>query len=170
MDKIFHAFCDWANLIWGMFLALATHLIGAGGPILFFFLILNVVDFYYGRQKAKATNTLSSKVGADGIRKKVSYWVVIGIAFYVAHILGSLLGPQLGVDLSWLHLIGWFTLAVYIINELTSIIENLIVLGYDPPAILVKGLAVARTVVDAAGNKIIPNLDQKGPSEDEKKS
>lgn len=160
MEKIFNAFYDWANLIWGMFLALAAHIIGAGGPILLFFLVLNIVDCYYGRQKAKATNTLSSKKGAEGARKKVGYWVVIGIAFWVGHILGELLGPQLGADLSWLHLIGWFTLAVYILNELTSIVENLLVLGVDVPAIFVKGLAVARTIVDAAGNKIVPNLDK----------
>ena len=69
------------------------------------------------------------------------------------------MGPELGIDLSFLHLIGWFTLAVYILNELTSIVENLLVLGVDVPAIFVKGLAVVRTIVDAAGNKIIPDVD-----------
>lgn len=153
------AFEDKANLLWATILAVLTHFFGAAWPVFAFFLLLNVVDFYYGRKKAKATNTLSSKIGAEGISKKVSYWVVIGLAFCISYVLVNVLGPALGVNLGFLQLIGWFTLAVYIINELTSIVENLLVLGYDVPKILVKGLAAARSAVDAAGNKIVPDVD-----------
>ena len=52
---------------------------------------------------------------------------------------------------------GWFVLAIYIINELTSIVENMMALGVDVPDILVKGLAAARTVVDQAGDKVVPD-------------
>ena len=47
-------------------------------------------------------------------------------------------------------------IGVYILNELTSIVENLVVLGYDVPEIFVRGLNAARDVVDAAGDKILP--------------
>ena len=159
MNKIFGAFTDGANLFWGGIVAIYTHFIGGRLPVFLLFLALNVIDFYYGRQKAIKTDTLSSKIGAEGVRKKVAYWVVITIAFAIGHILATSLGPELGIDLSFLHLIGWCTLAVYILNELTSIVENLLVLGVDVPAIFVKGLAVVRTIVDAAGNKIIPDVD-----------
>ncbi|MFR8954558.1 MAG: phage holin family protein, partial [Flavonifractor plautii] len=42
-------------------------------------------------------------------------------------------------------------------NELTSIVENMMALGVDVPDILVKGLAAARTVVDQAGDKVVPD-------------
>ena len=93
--------------------------------------------------------------GAVGIMKKVSYWVVIAMAFGVAQVLIDF-GTEIGAPLGFLHLIGWFTLGVYILNELTSIVENLVVLGYEVPEIFVRGLNAARKAVDAAGNKIIP--------------
>lgn len=160
MDKVqtvFQAFTDKANLIWAAVLTALTQLFGRSWPVFAFFLVLNVLDFYYGRKKAKATNTLSSAVGAHGIEKKVSYWVMIGLAFATSHVLVSILGPALGVKLDFLMLIGWFTLAVYILNELTSIVENMLVLGYDVPEILVRGLAAARSAVDEMGNKVVPS-------------
>ena len=60
------------------------------------------------------------------------------------------------MNLGFLMLIGWFTLAVYILNELTSIVENMLVLGYEVPEILVRGLTATRSTVDVAGNKVIP--------------
>ena len=159
MNKIFGAFTDGANLFWGGLVAIYTHFIGGRLPVFVLLFALNVIDVYYGRRKAIKTNTLSSKIGAEGVRKKVASWVIITISFFIGHILATSLGPELGIDLSFLHLIGWFTLAVYILNELTSIVENLLVLGVDVPAIFVKGLAVVRTIVDAAGNKIIPDVD-----------
>ena len=41
--------------------------------------------------------------------------------------------------MGFLQLLGWFVLAVYIINELTSIVENMVALGIDVPEIFVKG-------------------------------
>lgn len=160
IQNTLQAFEDKANLFWATLLALLSHFFGPAWPVFLLFLVLNVVDFYYGRKKAKATDTLSSKIGAMGIEKKVSYWVVIGLAFGVSYVLVNVLGPALNVDLGFLQLIGWFTLAVYILNELTSIVENLLVLGYDVPKILVRGLAAARSAVDAAGNKIVPDPDK----------
>ena len=64
-----------------------------------------------------------------------------------------------------LRLLGWFTLGVYILNELTSIVENLVVLGYDVPEIFVRGLNAARSVVDAAGDKVLPEKTEEGKGE-----
>lgn len=167
IQNTLQAFEDKANIFWATLLALLTHFFGKAWPVFAFFLLLNVVDFYYGRKKAKATGTLSSKVGAEGISKKVSYWVMIGLAFGVSYVLVNVLGPALELNLVFLQLIGWFTLAVYILNELTSIVENLLVLGYDVPEILVRGLAAARSAVDAAGNKVIPGPDSKEEMEND---
>lgn len=154
-QSIIQAFTDKANLAWAVVVTALASVLGRHWYLFVFYLVLNVVDFYYGRQKGKKTNTLSSAVGAKGIEKKVSYWVVIGLAFAVSFVLVEM-GKTIGVSLDFLVLIGWFTLAVYILNELTSIVENLLVLGYEVPDILVRGLSAARSAVDAAGNKVVP--------------
>ena len=160
IGSIFAAFADKANLIWGAILAGCSYLFGAHWPLFAFFLLLNVVDYVYGILKAKATDTLNSGKGFKGVVKKVSCWIVIAIAFGLASIFIDV-GSTIGVDLAFLRLLGWFVLAIYIMNEVTSILENMVALGVDVPPILLTGLAAAKTAVDAAGDKVVPNSDGK---------
>ncbi len=155
IGSIFSAFSDKANLIWGAILAGCSYLFSAYWPLFAFFLALNVIDYIYGILKAKGTNTLNSGKGFMGIVKKVSYWIIIAISFGIS-VMFIDVGATIGVDLSFLQLLGWFVLAIYIINEITSILENMVALGVDVPPILLKGLAAAKTAVDAAGNKVVP--------------
>lgn len=155
MMELFSVFADKANLVGATAMAVLGGVFGAHWQVFAFFLVLNIIDFYYGRRKAMKTNTLSSAKGADGIRKKVSYWVIIALAFGIAEIMVDF-GVTVSINLAFLRLIGWFTLGVYILNELTSIVENMVVLGYDVPEIFVRGLNAARDAVDTAGNKVIP--------------
>ena len=155
MGTIINVFSDKANLIWGALLAGCSFLFGAHWPLFAFFLLLNIIDYIYGVLKARATNTLNSGKGFQGIIKKASYWVLIALSFGISVVFVDI-GVVLGIDLAFLQLIGWFVLAIFIINELTSILENMVALGVDVPPILLKGLAVAKTAVDAAGNKVAP--------------
>lgn len=155
IGSIFSAFADKANLIWGAILAGCSYLFGAHWPLFAFFLVLNIIDYVYGILKAKATDTLNSGKGFIGIIKKVSCWVIIAISFGTSVIFIDV-GATIGIDLAFLQLLGWFVLAIYIINELTSILENMVALGVDVPPILLKGLAAAKTAVDTAGNKVVP--------------
>ncbi|WP_125116324.1 phage holin family protein [Agathobaculum sp. Marseille-P7918] len=164
MDQLFTAFADKANLIGAAVVAVLSWTFGAHWQVFVLFLALNVVDFSYGMLKAKRTDTLSSAKGANGICKKVSYWVVIALAFAVSEVLVDF-GETIGAPLSFLRLLGWFTLGVYILNELTSIVENLVVLGYDVPEIVVRGLNAAHSVVDAAGDKVLPEKTEEDKGE-----
>ena len=164
IGSLFSAFADKANLIWGAILAGCSYLFGAHWPLFAFFLLLNVIDYIYGILKAKATDTLNSGKGFKGIVKKVSCWIVIAIAFGLASIFIDV-GSTIGVDLAFLRLLGWFVLAIYIINEVTSILENMVALGVDVPPILLKGLSAAKTAVDAAGNKVVPENSTEKKSE-----
>lgn len=155
MEHYFSVFTDKANLLGATVVAVLGGVFGAHWQVFVLFFALNVVDFFYGWLKGKQTGTINSAKGAVGIMKKVSYWVVIAMAFGVAQVLIDF-GTVIDAPLGFLHLIGWFTLGVYILNELTSIVENLVVLGYEMPEIFVRGLNAARKAVDAAGNKIIP--------------
>ena len=137
MEHILSIFTDKANLLGAVVVAVMTGVFGAHWQVFALFAALNVIDFFYGWLKGKQTGTINSAKGAVGIMKKVSYWVVIAMAFGVAQVLIDF-GTEIDAQLGFLHLIGWFTLGVYILNELTSIVENLVVLGYEVPEIFVR--------------------------------
>lgn len=55
---------------------------------------------------------------------------------------------MLGVDFHVTTLLGWFVLASLCINEVRSIIENLVQCGYNVPSVLTKGLEVADKLIN----------------------
>lgn len=138
MEKIIEK----TNLLWASAVTLLTAVFGVHWWIFATFLFFNAVDYITGVIKAKYTCTESSNKGLKGIIKKVGYWVIVVIAFFVAYVFDDL-GAIIGVDLGFTVLIGWFTLATFIINECRSILENLIEIGVPVPSFLSKGLEVA---------------------------
>ena len=81
--------------------------------------------------------------------KKVWYWVVIAIAFYIGFSFEQM-GQTIGVRLGFMKFVGWFVLANYLVNEIRSILENLVDMDVNVPPILIKGLKVASEKIDAA--------------------
>ena len=61
------------------------------------------------------------------------------------------LGNIVNVDLGVTMLLGWFTLATFLINEIRSILENLVIMGVYVPDFLAKGLEVASKLIDKSG-------------------
>ena len=59
----------------------------------------------------------------------------------------------LNVDLSFLRMIGWFTLACLLVNEIRSVLENLVQTGYNVPEVLMKGLAVADKMINKSDDE-----------------
>ena len=60
----------------------------------------------------------------------------------------------LGLNLDFLLLLGWFTLACLLVNEIRSILENLVECGYNVPVFLIKGLAVTEKLINAETEKV----------------
>ena len=58
------------------------------------------------------------------------------------------IGVTLGINLEITVLLGWFVLASLIVNELRSILENFVEMGYNVPRILTKGLEVADKAIN----------------------
>ena len=136
------------NIIYGLIVTAMSAVFGKYWYLFAGFLILNIVDYVTGMAKAKFyTKKVSSSVGAKGILKKVWYWVVIGIAFFVSMSFVQL-GETIGVNLQVVVLFGWFTLASYLVNEIRSILENLVEMNIKVPKFLVKGLEVAEKMID----------------------
>ena len=134
------------NLVWGGIVTVLSAIFGDFWFLFLAFLLLNVADYVTGILKARFTKTENSNKGLHGIVKKVGYWVVIAIAFFIALCFNEM-GGLLGVNLAFVELLGWFTLATFIINEIRSILENLVILGVDVPQFLIKGLEVAYEAV-----------------------
>lgn len=147
-------FLDWYNTAAGMSITVLTALFGQFWFLFALFLLFNVIDWLTGWYKARELKQESSMVGLKGLLKKLGYWVIIIVAFAMPLALVSI-GTIIGIDLSFLELIGWFVLASLMINELRSILENLVEAGYDVPTILTKGLAVTEKLLNKDSDKTI---------------
>lgn len=156
------------NCILSTIATLLSALFGDFWFLFIFLLILNILDYITGIMKAKYLKTISSKKGFTGAIKKIFLWVIVFIAF-VLGIAFKEIGEILGFNLSWLIAIGYFTLAHCIINEIFSILENIIQCdkGDIIPNWLVRGLDILKKVTDEKANQIIDKFDNKEKNENE---
>ncbi len=141
MEKILNKI----NTTWGASVAALSALLGDFWYLFAAFLVLNTVDYITGIIKAKVYHKENSARGLRGIIKKVGYWVVIALAFFISFSFENM-GNIIGVNLGFMKMMGWFTLATFIINEIRSILENLVILQVDVPKFLTKGLEVATNI------------------------
>ena len=139
---------DKINMIYGLIATIGVTIFGKYWFLFAGFLILNVVDYITGYCKARFyKKNESSAVGAKGILKKVWYWVVIGLAFFISNCFVTM-GGVIGVRLEFVLLFGWFTLATYLINEIRSILENLVEMNVKVPQFLIAGLDITQKLLD----------------------
>lgn len=120
--------------------------------ILILFIAAVVIDYLTGWIKAKYfLRDWNSKTGLQGIIKKLMYFVVIGTACLIGWGIREI-GEDIGVNLNFAMLIGWYVTAVMLINELTSILENIYVISPGiVPIWLIKTLKIAD---ETLGHKI----------------
>ena len=59
------------------------------------------------------------------------------------------MGEVIGVQLDFVLLFGWFTLATYLINEVRSILENLVEMNVNVPQFLIAGLDITQKLLDS---------------------
>jgi toxin secretion/phage lysis holin len=137
------------NSLVGSIVLVLTALFGKFWFLFATYFFLNVIDWISGWRKARQNKVESSKVGLKGIVKKVWYWVLIMISFVTADVFIMLGNELLHIDLNYLVLIGWWTLACLLINELRSITENLVELGVNVPEIFIKGLAITDKLINS---------------------
>lgn len=142
-------FVDRYNAIVGAIVTVMTALLGVYWYIFAGYLLLNIIDWATGWYKSRKKGLESSKTGLRGILKKVGYWVIILVAFLMPEMLINLGQDVLGLNLEFLMLFGWFTLASLLVNEIRSILENLVECGYKVPEFLIKGLAVTERLLQA---------------------
>lgn len=147
MDKLISK----AGAVYAVAVTLFSAFMGEYRYLFAAFLALNIADYITGVLKARLTHTENSNKGLKGAVKKVGYWIVVAVAFFIARFFCTL-GTATGINLDFAELFGWFTLATFIINEIRSLFENLVVLGVDVPDFLTDGLEVAAKAVESKQN------------------
>ena len=153
MNEFTKVLIDRYNSVAGAVVAILTAVFGVYWYIFVAYMALNIIDWLSGWANARRQKKESSKIGLSGIFKKLGYWALILVAFIVGYVFVHLGNDILNINLSFLMMIGWYTLTLLMINEARSIIENLVELGYHVPELLVKGLAVTQKIVEAKGEK-----------------
>lgn len=149
---------DKFNAIGGAIVVIATYVFGEHWVLFAAFLVLNILDYITGVMKSRIKRIESSSAGLKGILKKFSYWICITIGFGLVPILNEL-GSIMDVDLSILSpVFGWYLLATLAINELRSVMENLVECGVSVPVGLIKGLAIMEKIIKDK-EKLLANVD-----------
>lgn len=155
-------FTDKLNVLAGIVVAIFNFVFGEHWMFFALFLVLNVLDYLTGIMKAWKLKILTSKIGARGIIRKTSYWIIIALGFMVSAIFIEI-GTIMEADLRWTTLIGWITLFTLIVNEMRSILENLVKYGIKVPRVLISGLKAADNITDSVADK----LEQLGDGKEE---
>ena len=138
---------DTYNAAAGAVIAVLSYIFGEHWLLFALFLAFNVADWITGWAKSRLAHKESSSAGWKGVLKKLGYWLMIAVAFGASATFVEN-GTTLGINLEITVLLGWFVLASLIVNELRSILENFVEMGYNVPRILTKGLEVADKAIN----------------------
>ena len=143
-----HPIIDKYNALAGTAIALLTAIFGTYWYVFAAYLVCTVLDYVTGIIKARFLHKESSSVGLKGIIKKLGYWIIIAVAFLVSDVFVRMGRDLWQMDFSFMEFIGWFTLGCLLINEIRSILENLVESGLHVPKLLTKGLDVAEKLLE----------------------
>ncbi len=98
-------------------------------------IVVMVVDYGTGMLGAWFRNQLNSRKGILGILKKTAYFALVVVGMVVDYILSSAL-VKVNVSLPIGNCIGIIVVVWLIINEIISILENLLTIGIPLPKFL----------------------------------
>lgn len=140
-------FTDRVNLIGAILISFLSYIFGDHWVLFVGLMLLNIGDYVTGCMKSRLRGVISSVNGLNGVLKKLGYWIMVLLAFGMSVIFVEI-GSVIHVDLHITEWIGWLVLASLIMNEIRSILENLVECGYNVPQILVKSLEVANKAVE----------------------
>lgn len=141
-------FTDTYNLAVGFLVSIMTAIFGIYWYIFAAYFLFNILDWLTGWYRSRKRKKESSREGLRGILKKLGYWIIIAVAFLMSDVFVHLGNDILGINLNFLLMIGWFTLACLMVNEVRSILENLVECGYPVPSVLINGLDVADHIIN----------------------
>ena len=139
------------NVIGGAIVAALAAVLGQYWFLFAGLLFFNIIDWLTGWAKSSMKGESCSRVGAIGAMKKICYWVVIGTAFFIGFAFKAM-GETIGMNLVFMDFVGWFTLANYLVNEIRSVLENLVEMNVPVPDFLVSGLRVTAEKIETVSH------------------
>jgi len=140
-------------------LAIFTAWFGTIGPLICLLLICMIGDYITGLINAGISGTISSVKGLKGIVKKMLYMVAVCVGMCIDWLL-LYLSSTFNINVPVTTFFGALVAVWLIINELTSILEN--ISSYVPlPAFLSKILEKAKDTVEDVGNTQADNTNDK---------
>ena len=121
-----------------------------------------VLDYITGSAAACKSGEWSSSIARDGLWHKAGAIVAVAAAALADWMIGIVINNLPAVTLPWSYTVLLFpvVVALYILTELGSIIENSGKLGAPIPAFLSKVIAACKSGVDAAGDKLANDEDK----------
>lgn len=117
------------------------------GILFLIFLIMNILDWLSGWLKARILKQENSSAGFMGVIKKLANWFVVFCAFLLSYAFLEL-GLILNVNTEIASGLGWLVLISLIINEVRSVLENLVQSNIKIPNIFIKGLKIVNKNID----------------------
>lgn len=144
-------FLNKVNMIGGAIMAALAAAMGQYWFLFLGLLIFNIIDWLTGWAKSSMKGESCSRVGAIGAMKKICYWVVIATAFFIGFAFKAM-GDTIGMNLVFMDFVGWFTLANYLVNEIRSVLENLVEMNVPVPDFLVSGLRVTAEKIETVSH------------------
>ena len=116
---------DYLDIFFGFIGALASWFFGACDGVLRMLIAICVIDYCTGVISAYIKKELSSSIGFRGIAKKVTIFILVGVAHVIDR---ELLGQT--------ALLRDAVIFFYLANEGLSVLENSIVIGIPVPDVL----------------------------------
>ena len=105
-------------------------------PVIILLLVM-VLDYMSGMTKAWYKHALSSKVGLQGILKKLCYLFAVAVAITVDFVI-QIAAEKASVDITGCYYCALLVIIWLILNEEISILENVASIGVPVPEFLLK--------------------------------
>ncbi|MBD7912008.1 phage holin family protein [Clostridium cibarium] len=116
-----------------------------------------IIDYLTGMLSAKKEGITNSKAGMWGIVKKLLYGVEIAVAMIVDWTIINV-ANSLGISIRVTTFFGLLIAIWLVINEVVSILENLIKLEVPLPEFLMEVVKNFKIVVESNGNKLAEKI------------
>lgn len=120
-------------------------------------------DYLTGTLAAAKAGQWSSGKAREGLWHKGGMLFVVFAALVLDSLIRIIIGniPAVTLPFEYSFLLAPLVLCWYVVTELGSIAENAVTMGAPCPAFLQKALEVAQAGLEASGEKIFPDSDEK---------
>ncbi len=120
--------------------------------------IAMIVDYITGMLASKKEGSTNSKTGMWGIVKKLMYAVEVAVGMIVDWLIINVCS-SIGINFPTVTFFGLLVAIWLIINELISILENLIRLDAPMPPFLINIVSTFKVAVEKSGDTLVNTVE-----------